>query len=127
MEPIQFILDTDIGDDCDDSAAMAVMHELANAGACEILAVTHCYEGREYAGCIDGINRYYGRPDIPVGMMHNGRKCQPTNYAGAAALQFPNRFGEEEVPDTIDVLRKALVSAEDGEVVLAAIGPMCSL
>lgn len=127
MEPIRLILDTDIGDDCDDSAAMAVMHELANAGECEILAVTHCYEGNTYAGCIDGINHYYGRPEIPVGMMHNGRSCQPTAYAGAAALKFPNRFMEGPVPDTVDVMRKALAEAPDASVVLAAIGPMCSL
>lgn len=127
MEPIQFILDTDIGDDCDDSAAMAVMHELANAGKCEILAVTHCYEGNDYAGCIDGINRYYGRAEIPVGMMHNGRTCQPTAYAGAAAVKFPNRFMEGPVPDAVDVIRKALAGAPDETVVLAAIGPMCTL
>ena len=124
---VKFILDTDIGDDCDDSAAMAVMHELANDGECEILAVTHCYEGNAYAGCIDGINHYYGRPEIPVGMMHNGRSCQPTAYAGAAALKFPNRFVEGPVSDTVEVMRKALAEAPDASVVLAAIGPMCSL
>ena len=67
---IKILFDTDIGCDCDDAGAMAVLHELANQGECSILAVTHCCAGEYNAGCIDAINRYFGRPEIPVGMFH---------------------------------------------------------
>ena len=58
---IKIPFDTDIGCDCDDAGAMAVLHELANQGECSILAVTHCCAGEYNAGCIDAINRYFGR------------------------------------------------------------------
>ena len=37
------LLDTDIGCDCDDAGAMAVLHALADMGETEILAVTHTH------------------------------------------------------------------------------------
>ena len=118
----KIILDTDIGCDCDDTAAMAVLHELANEGKCEILAVTHCCKGPYYAGCIDAINRYYGREDIPVGAFPEDSKAPEGRdvYAGYAVKAFPNRFANGETcPHTVDVLRKTLIQAGDGEVTIA--------
>jgi len=66
---VRLILDTDIGCDCDDAGAMAVMNALADFGECEILAVTHCTSREDGAGCIDAINTYYGRGNIPVGTL----------------------------------------------------------
>lgn len=126
----KIILDTDIGCDCDDTAAMAVLHELANEGKCEILAVTHCCKGPYYAGCIDAINRYYGREDIPVGAFPEDSKAPEGRdvYAGYAVKAFPNRFANGETcPHTVDVLRKTLIQAGDGEVTIAVIGSLYSL
>ncbi len=36
--PVHVILDTDIGSDCDDAGALAVLHALADRGEVEILA-----------------------------------------------------------------------------------------
>ncbi|MBR6767746.1 MAG: nucleoside hydrolase [Clostridia bacterium] len=130
MKPIKIILDTDMGSDCDDAAALAVLHELANEGKCEILAVTHCYQGRHFAGCIDAINRYYGHPDIPVGVFSSESNAPELKeyYAGKIHETFPNRFRDgTECPDTVDVLRKALSEAGDGEVTLAVIGSLYSM
>jgi len=39
-KPVKIIFDTDIGNDCDDVMALAVIHALQNRGATELLAVT---------------------------------------------------------------------------------------
>ena len=58
-KPIKIIFDTDIGGDCDDAGALALIHRLCDKGEAELLAVTHCYNGEYYAGCIDSINRFF--------------------------------------------------------------------
>ena len=61
------IIDTDIGPDCDDVGALAMLNIYANQGLCRILGVSHCTSNPYGAGTIDVINRYYGRPDVAIG------------------------------------------------------------
>ncbi len=63
----KIILDTDIGFDCDDAGALALLHRLCDREEAELLAVTACYDSPYVAGCIDAINRYYKRT-VPVGV-----------------------------------------------------------
>ena len=39
-DPVKLIFDTDLGGDCDDVLALAVIHALQSRGQCELLAVT---------------------------------------------------------------------------------------
>jgi len=123
MKPVKLILDTDMGGDCDDAGALAMLHALSDRGECEILAVTHCCRGRQYGACIEAINRYYGRADIPVGVFDDSSSASAGNdvYASAIAERFPSHT---EYPDSLTLLRKTLSQAEDGEVTLAVIGSM---
>ena len=41
-KPVKIIFDTDIGGDCDDAGALALIHRLCDKGEAELLAVTHC-------------------------------------------------------------------------------------
>ena len=66
----KIIFDTDIGWDCDDAGALALIHSLCNKGEAELLAVTATYYHKYAAGCIDAINRYYGRI-VPVGVNYS--------------------------------------------------------
>ena len=52
------ILDTDIGPDCDDAAALAMLNLYADQGLCRILGITHCTSNPYGAGTIDAINLY---------------------------------------------------------------------
>jgi hypothetical protein len=40
-EPVRIIFDTDIGSDCDDAGALAVLHKLADKGEAKILGVIY--------------------------------------------------------------------------------------
>ena len=42
MSPETIIFDTDIGCDCDDAGALALLHRLCDKGEARLLAVTHC-------------------------------------------------------------------------------------
>ena len=60
-EPVQLIIDTDLGFDVDDAGAVAVANHLQDIGACEILGIVH-NTGFYYGICgVDVINNYYGR------------------------------------------------------------------
>ncbi len=62
------ILDTDIGSDCDDAGAMAVLHKLADKGEVKILGVIYSSGKNKFGiGVCDAINTYYGRGDLPLG------------------------------------------------------------
>src|SRR5947208_11427829 len=65
--PVPVILDTDIGPDVDDVGAVAVLNALADNGEARIVAM-FCSTSSEWgAPCLDALNTYYGRPDVPVG------------------------------------------------------------
>ncbi|MDI4647026.1 nucleoside hydrolase [Cohnella hashimotonis] len=131
MHAVNIILDTDIGPDCDDAGAVAVLHTLAAHGEARIAGMMHCTSSRWGAGCLDAINAYYECPDIPIGTL-----SQPDflaheryeTYNKALALQYDNRYrGEHPAPDAIQLYRRLLAEAEDASIVIAAIGPLRNL
>ena len=125
----KIIFDTDIGGDCDDAGALAMLHRLCDLGECELLAVTACYASPYVAGCIDAINRYYGHV-VPVGILHGKPSAEPGVYAKGLCEEFENSYPPEEenrIPDTVSVIRRTLADAEDHSVTLAATGSMASL
>ena len=127
-KPVKIILDTDIGGDCDDAGALALLHKLCDLGEAELLAVTHCMNSPYDAGCIDAINTYYGRP-VPVGINQAADLRKGEVYAEALSREFPNRFPPDRgisVPDTLQVLRQTLSNAEDGSVTFVIIGSLAS-
>lgn len=126
MKPVKIILDTDMGGDCDDAGALAMLHALADQGACEILAVTHCCRGKQYGACIEAINRYYGKGEIPVGVFADDSAASAGNdvYASLVASRFPS---ETDYADSVMLLRKTLAQAEDESITLAVIGSMYTM
>lgn len=131
MNQTNLIIDTDIGPDCDDAGALACAHALQNRGFCSIQAVTHCTSNPYGAGCADAINRWYGRGDIPIGTLKSKgflADVQYQKYNRYVAEHFPNRYPTGEgVPDALAILRSTLAAAEDGSVVVCAIGPLTNL
>ena len=71
-EPVKLIFDTDMGNDIDDAMALAMIHSLISRGECELLAVTVTKDHPQAAAFVDLINTFYGRPDIPVGVVKGG-------------------------------------------------------
>jgi len=124
---VKLILDTDIGGDCDDAGAMAVMHGLAKLGLCDILAVTSCTSKISGAACVEIINRYYGRTDIPVGMLEQeGFNVDHDTYASVLEREFDHPYKEGQQPESAVRVMRSVLAAHEG-VVICGIGPQLNI
>src|SRR4051812_2174023 len=67
------ILDTDIGNDVDDALALAMIHGFESRAEARLLAVTITKDNRYAAPFVALVNAYYGRPQVPIGVVRNGK------------------------------------------------------
>src|SRR5215469_395749 len=70
--PINVIFDTDIWSDIDDMMALAMLHTLQDRHEVNLVAVTISTDDPWCASYVDLVNTFYGHPDIPVGIVHDG-------------------------------------------------------
>jgi inosine-uridine nucleoside N-ribohydrolase len=127
---IDVILDTDMGPDCDDAGALAVLHALADQDRATVLGVLYCTSIPSGPGCVDAINRFYGRPDIPVGALAEEgflRGHQYEKYAPYIAANFDHRFKTSRPPEAVSLCRQILSGRPDASVDIIGIGPMKNL
>jgi purine nucleosidase len=128
-QPVPLIFDTDIGNDVDDALALGVIHALMSRDECKLVAVTVTKDESLSAPFIDVINTFYGRGDVPIGVVHNGPTPEPSKYTGLANQRdggkprYPHRlqYGAD-APDAVKVLRQTLASERDGSVVMVQVG-----
>lgn len=127
-QPVALIFDTDMGPDYDDVGAMAVLHALADSGEVDILATVSSNRLEMSAPCIDVINTYFGRGDIPVGTPKGEAVCQDTWHKGLRwTSELPSRFphrvkNASEAEDAVAVYRRALAAQPDTSVVVVTVG-----
>ncbi len=128
IQPVNLILDTDLGPDYDDVGAMAVLHALADSGYVNILATLSSNHDESVIPCIDVLNTYFNRPDIPLGApkseggvtMTSGHKIKWTEVL---PVKYPHKTKKtSDAPDAIEVYRKILSSQPDNSVVICTIG-----
>jgi hypothetical protein len=128
-EPVKVIFDTDIDGDNDDVAAAAILHAFADAGQVEILAMGVVSRCPDSPACLDAINTYYGRGDIPIGVYKGSKLAMHgSSYAKAVADRCPHDIGTSgPVPDVLGVYRRVLSKQLDGRVAIIAVGQMNNL
>ena len=85
--PVDIIFDTDIGNDVDDVLALGLIHALVSRGECELLAVTITKDNPLAAPFTDAINRFYGRGDVPIGMVRGGVTPEDGKYLPLATAR----------------------------------------
>lgn len=128
LKPVPLIFDTDIGNDVDDVLALGVIHSLESRGYCELLAVTVTKDHPSAGKFVDCVNTFYGRGEVPIGMVRDGVTPKQGKFIGLAGqrdgeqLRYPNDFDPEGDVEATRVLRRTLVGAEDGSVVIAQVG-----
>ncbi len=127
VPPVKIFLDTDVVPDVGDPLAIEFLHGLADLGEAQIIGISCMTNDDWAAGCVDAIDGYYGRPEIPVGQLKGGKDG---GYAKKCAKTYPNRYSKgasDDVPDAVAVFRKAVSEQPDGSVVLVGIGPLTNL
>jgi hypothetical protein len=123
---IPVIFDTDIDGDNDDVAAAAILHALADEGKVEILAMGVVSRHSYSPACLDAINTWYGRGEIPIGV-YKGKALveRGSSYAKAVAERCSNDVGLSD--KVLGVYRRVLAGQPDGAVTMIAVGQMNNL
>ena len=134
--PVKVIFDTDMAGDVDDVGALAILHALADLGEAEILAVGVSSRNEDVGPCVDAINTWYGRPDIPIGYQRGLQVGYPADtgetitskYAEAVRRSFPHRLARSsDAPDAALLYREILAAQPDASVVIVSVGFLTNL
>lgn len=129
--PTRIVYDTDMGNDVDDAIGLALLHAFENRGEAKLLAVTITKDNRWSAPFVNLMNTFYGRPDIPIGIVKGGVTKEDGSYTKATADRkdaagralYPRRITETgEVEDAVTLLRRVLAAEADGAVTIVQVG-----
>jgi inosine-uridine nucleoside N-ribohydrolase len=143
MTPCKIILDSDIDTDCDDAGALAVLHNFANRKEAEILGIICSIPVPACVACVQAINEWYKRPDLPVGMLSRGIWEKKPSFAGYLAhreflkgkgMIYNEKVGGSmasnsttETADAVQLYRKLLAEQPSNDVTICAIGTLTAL
>ena len=128
--PMPVILDTDMDTDVGDVAALCELNAMADNGEVEILGVMVSGKNSWSAPCVDIVNTFYGRPDIPIGVIARTDRTDPqdSHYTEKMANSFPQDYQKNRDINFADVLyRQLLAKAADGSVTIIGIGDLTNL
>jgi len=130
---IKVIFETDIGNDVDDALALDMLYKYMDAGKIELLSIMTNKESKYSSEFIDIMNTWYGYPQIPIGIVHNGADCEndAVNYA-KQVCQMKNEEGElafnrslseySKLPEAHLLYRKILAQQENNSVTIVSVG-----
>jgi inosine-uridine nucleoside N-ribohydrolase len=130
-EPVNLILDTDIGNDVDDALALAMIHAFENRGEVRLLAVTISKDNCYAAPYVNLLNTFYGRPGIPIGVVHHGKtpedaamlKTPAERRDANGAYIYPHQLEDgRNAPEAVTLLTRTLAAQPDHSVTIAQIG-----
>jgi inosine-uridine nucleoside N-ribohydrolase len=121
---VKIIFDTDFGGDADDLGALVMLHNLHNAGECELLGIASWSNEQYVIPAMDVVNRFYGNPEIPMGIRSKDSHFQDWNYNKPIADNLPHELSNNDVPPALDLYRKILFEQEDKSVTIVTVGPL---
>ncbi len=123
--PVKIIFDTDLGPDYDDVGALAFLHAMADSGKAEILATVASNKHELVAPCIEIINDYFGRPDLPIGAPKSPGVSMTASqhWPDSLVAKYPHKIRSTgDVPDAVAIYRKVLASQPDSSVTIVTVG-----
>ncbi len=122
----KIIFDTDLGGDCDDTGACAVLCNLVKKGEAQLLCATYCI-GNPWGGYFLRYELdWFGFSDVPVGVLKDDTFMTEPIYE-KYSRPYVERIGakQEEQEDAVRVLRRALArNGGKNDIVLLAVGPL---
>ena len=123
--PVNIIFDSDVDHDCDDIAALFMLHAAVQRGEARLLATMGCTSTDEIAPALDAVNTWFGRPEIPVGTLKDLGFLDHKGFARELIAHYPARFRSgKDYPDAVALYRETLARQPDGSVVVLAVGPL---
>lgn len=126
--PVKIIFDTDMDSDCDDVGALAMLHALVDKGEIELLAVMTSAANQWSIPCVDAVNTFFGRPDLPLGRYDGKVPATPSKYAQKIAERFPHDNGKGNgLMDAVPLYHKILGQHADQSIVILSVGDLSNL
>lgn len=125
MKKRSLILDTDIGPDCDDVGALAVMFSYAKELDVPVLGVNNCTSNPYGTATIDAIREYCKYPEFKLGAYSKpGFYADAMNYNKYIAENYSTKYknGTLEYLPHVEFYRSLLANAEDDSVIVVTIG-----
>ena len=127
---VSVIFDTDMGPDYDDVGALTLLHAMADSGEVKILATISSNLYTNSVPCIEIINRYFGRPNIPLGAPRTGVNLTDSARFGTngywpeiITIRYPHEVKRtEDAPDAVSIYRQILSSRPDTSVHIISTG-----
>ncbi len=120
----KIIFDTDMGVDCDDAAALAILLNAHKKGECALIGVTASSTREGASATVQVIADYYG-VNVPVARM--SAPPNPCDAFNHYSLHIKNRYKVEDSKlDSVPLLRKLLAESEE-KVSLVVVGPMSNI
>lgn len=127
---VRIIFDTDLGPDYDDVGALAILHAMADSGKADILATMASNKDNLVVPCIEIINTYFGRPEIPIGAPKSpGVDLTAWQHWPDSLVEKYNHkiMSTDDAPDAVILYRKILASQPDSSVTIVTVGFMTNL
>ncbi len=118
----KIIFDTDIGGDCDDAGALALLHEAQKLGLIELIGIVLSTPRPYTAACVDAINRWYNNI-VPIGQtdleIPDDSGAYEGTYGTEIGRMYENSYGMKLGDDTsLRILRKLLSENEGVTIVI---------
>ncbi|MEN9283100.1 MAG: hypothetical protein RLZZ179_593 [Verrucomicrobiota bacterium] len=127
-ESVRIIFDTDMGGDCDDVGALFMLHGAVERREALLLATMGCTSSPTIGPAIDAINTWFGRPDIPTGVLRDPGFKEGENFTDEVARRFPHQFPvSRDYPDAVPLYRRILAAQPEHSVIITAVGPLRNL
>ncbi len=129
-DPVKIIFDSDMGPDYDDVGALTMLHAFADSGKAEILATMASNKYALVAPCIEVINTYYGRPNIPVGSpkTHGVDIGCSQHWTDSLVAKYPHTIDStSQAQNAVSLYRKILAGQPDTSVVIVTVGFLTNL
>ena len=126
--PVQLIFETDMGNDVDDVVALAMINTYVQHGDVNLLMVGVNKDRPTAPDYIQVFNDFYGRGDVPIGMVHDGVRESEEDFCWKS-LRMTNEDGSpvyrvtpKTYQDAVSLYRKVLSKAKNRSVVIASVG-----
>lgn len=122
---VPIIFDADIAPDYDDVGAMALLHAFADNGEATILATISSNTFKTTVPTLSVLNTYFGRPDIPVGIVKGtlpDKDCAQ-QWAQAIIAKYPHALKSNDAAmEAVKLYRKILSAHPDNSVTIVSVG-----
>lgn len=130
-EPLKYgkravIFDTDIGPDCDDAGALALLAYYAGKYGVRFLGAVNCTSNPYANGAIKAIGEFCGLGEFPIGQYgKDGFLADGTSYNKPVSEKYCGKT--VEAMSECEFYSEALSTAEDNSVTVIAVGPLSSV